>query len=178
MLNFQHRPLVSYDTPVDPDSRIYMCGLPGSYISDDGSLELSECLLHQELTRLKRSNVDVLVGLVEDDELGCFAYEDICDEAARVGLAVERLEIVDFGAPSERRDSDWCALRSEIAVSLKRGRSVAFHCMAGIGRSGMMASSLLVYLGMTPSSACRRVRSGEPCALESEEQHSYLLRCH
>jgi protein-tyrosine phosphatase len=43
------------------------------------------------------------------------------------------------------------ALSDEIAASVKAGSSVAIHCRAGIGRSGLLAGSVLLRLEIPAS---------------------------
>jgi len=59
------------------------------------------------------------------------------------------------------RISEW------ISDKLSRGWRVLIHCMGGIGRSGLVAASYLVYSGWNPVDALVYVRSIRPGALES-----------
>jgi len=59
------------------------------------------------------------------------------------------------------RISEW------IDNKLSRGWRVLIHCMGGIGRSGLVAASYLVYSGWDPVNALTHVRSIRPGALES-----------
>jgi protein-tyrosine phosphatase len=148
--------------------------MPGAYIGETGALNLSESRLDAELRNLKGRNVELLISLVEDEELGCIAYEDVADHALKLGIAIERCPIADYRALSIRRGSDWSAMFSDATVLLQKGRSVAFHCMAGIRRSGMMAGSLLVHLGMSPLTAVSTVRLAQPEALKTDGQVAYV----
>jgi len=59
------------------------------------------------------------------------------------------------------RISEW------INDKLSRGWRVLIHCMGGIGRSGLVAASYLVYSGWDPVDALIHVRSVRPGALEA-----------
>ncbi len=57
------------------------------------------------------------------------------------------------------------------------GKKVAVHCRQGIGRSGLIAASLLVVSGMNPESAFRQVSvaRGLPTR-ETAEQENWVLQ--
>ena len=50
------------------------------------------------------------------------------------------------------------------------------HCLAGLGRTGMMAARLLVDLGMAPALAVAEVRKVRPRAIQTEEQEKYVYQ--
>ena len=100
----------------------------------------------------------------------------IKDSAAEArSIPLLRAPIADFSAPDQRLD--WPALIERLAGELRQGRRIAFCCLAGYGRSGMMAARMLIATGSTPEDAITAVRTARPGAIESEEQVAYLLSC-
>lgn len=155
--------------------RLVTCGVPGLVIAEGGGLGLCEPTLAREMARLADLRVGALVGLVEDAELDAIAYEDVADAARLAGVASLRLPLADFATPGPEEERAWAGVL-ELAEGLFRdGRGLALHCMAGLGRSGMMAACVLVHLGLAPAAALARLRAGQPEAIETERQLAYLM---
>ncbi|MFZ2486823.1 MAG: protein-tyrosine phosphatase family protein [Anaerolineae bacterium] len=64
--------------------------------------------------------------------------------------------IVDFGVPSDR--AQFLEFVQFIAAELRKGTNILMHCAAGIGRTGTVASCVLVALGEPPAAAMETVR--------------------
>ena len=111
--------------------------------------------LTDELRSLKDEGFDVLVSLLteaESEELGLVHEADLCREN---GLAYFNFPIPDLGVPESGPKAQ--RFVGELHGALMAGKKVAVHCRQGIGRSGLVAASLLVASGMAPESAFRRV---------------------
>lgn len=66
-----------------------------------------------------------------------------------------RFPILDFGTP---KDIDAFAdMVKDLATRLKTGETIAVHCAAGIGRTGLTSVSLLMALGQPLDQATRTV---------------------
>ncbi|MEQ9245598.1 MAG: hypothetical protein RLO21_06385, partial [Nitratireductor sp.] len=61
------------------------------------------------------------------------------------------------------------------ALRIARGEGVFLHCLAGDGRSALMAGCLLVRLGMSGVEALDAVRGARPNAIETDQQLAYLI---
>ncbi len=151
-----------------------LSGTPGLFVEEDGGLSLDDAALQAEMARFKNHDVKTLIALIEDAELHPVAFEDIEEAAVAVGIRSLRLPIADFHAPTAEQEADWAEIRGHARQVLAEGGSVAFFCLAGIGRSGMMAACLLVHLGLTPEDALSEVRRIRPDALETDAQLAYL----
>lgn len=81
--------------------------------------------------------------------------------------------ISDFGIP-ENVDR-FRALVGSVADRLRQGDCLLAHCGAGIGRTGMFASCLLISLGCSADQAGAAVRSAGSCP-ETDEQRQLVLR--
>ncbi len=91
------------------------------------------------------------------------------------GIRWEHLPLADFAVPDAAFEHAWRALGPLLRGLLEGGRGVAFHCRAGLGRSGTIAARLLVELGLEPEAAIARVREARPGAIETVEQEHHLL---
>jgi protein-tyrosine phosphatase len=57
---------------------------------------------------------------------------------------------------------------------LDDGQGIAIHCRAGLGRSGLVAASLLVRRGVMPANAIQTVRNCRPRAIETADQEAFI----
>ena len=102
--------------------------------------------------QVKADAVGAIVCLTEQYEirLKSAAYADAL-EAGTVPCAVVAFEIREGGAP-EDRDAFW-ALANNIAGRLKSGEAVLIHCAGGVGRTAMLAVTVLLALGLSAAEA-------------------------
>lgn len=154
---------------------IGMLPLPGLVIARRGERYVDGTLQEEVLDALTARQTALLVILLEDGECDPDEIEDLHHAAEARSIALLGAPIPDFSTPDRRLD--WPALIERLAGDLRQGRRIAFCCLAGYGRSGMMAARLLIATGSTPEDAIAAVRTARPGAIESEEQVAYLLSC-
>ena len=111
--------------------------------------------LRDTFDALARLDVGVVVSLLEDSEareLGLAEERAACESA---GIEFLSFPIEDLGLP---RDAGAVAHFSKLAHSrIRNGSALVFHCRAAIGRSGMMAASVLLHEGLTVREAFARI---------------------
>lgn len=166
---------IAWVEPPDLAGAIGMLPLPGLVIARRGERFVDGLLQDEVLDALAAQQTAQLVVLLEDGECDPDEIEDLRHAAEARSIALLRAPIADFSAPDQRHD--WPALIERLTGDLREGRRIAFCCLAGYGRSGMMAARLLVATGSTPEAAIAAVRTARPGAIESEEQVAYLLSC-
>jgi protein-tyrosine phosphatase len=96
--------------------------------------------------QVKSEAVSAIVCLAEEDEihLKSSAYA----EALEVGGApctVRRFEIREGGVPADQ--NNFWQLANDVATRLQSGEAVLVHCAGGVGRTAMLAVSVLLALG-------------------------------
>lgn len=69
---------------------------------------------------------------------------------------------------------DAVALCKELAQLVRTGSKIAFHCQAGVGRTGMMLACHLVSRGIAPPAAIARVRGCIPRAIQTSGQEAFV----
>ncbi len=101
--------------------------------------------LDDEISGLRDLGITDLVSLLEwHEEL------DLGLEGERAAAEAAGIRFWSFPVPDRSVPSDLAAFRTlvtALASRLEQGRSVAVHCRAGIGRSGILTAAILVNLG-------------------------------
>jgi len=82
--------------------------------------------------------------------------------AGRVAWTHEPFAVADGGVPDDP-EAFW-ALAQRLAVALRAGDRILIHCAAGIGRTGMLATCVLLALGVgaEPAGAAVRAAGSRP----------------
>jgi predicted protein tyrosine phosphatase len=111
--------------------------------------------LSDEADELLRLGVDVVVSLLEPDEAASIGLRAEGDACRARGLQFVAFPIPDRSVPSSMEEA--ADLVEHLRQAVEGGRSVVFHCWAGIGRSSLMAASLLAAWGMEPEQAFSRI---------------------
>jgi len=119
--------------------------------------------LDYDLALLYNAGITLLVTLTETP------LDD--DALSAQGLKSLFFPIVDMHAPSQRAAYDLCGL---IELQLLRGERIAFHCKAGLGRTGTLLCSYLIMRGESARAALERARRVEPAWVQSKEQERFL----
>jgi predicted protein tyrosine phosphatase len=84
------------------------------------------------------------------------------------------LPIVDMMPPDHRFETAWVEAWPRLDRTLQAGGRVFIHCYAGLGRTGTVASLILMQYGISARDAIRQVREARPGSIESFEQERYL----
>jgi protein-tyrosine phosphatase len=150
-----------------------MLPLPGLVILRRGERAIDAERQMRLLDRLAGEGVAHLICLLCDDECEADEFAALAEAAADRNIAFSRRPIADFGVPD--RAFDWPGLAALVGNALRHGHHVAFCCLAGFGRSGMMAARTLIAHQMEPQAAIAAVRAAHPGAIESDAQLAYLL---
>jgi atypical dual specificity phosphatase len=90
---------------------------------------------------------------------------------ARAGIDSIHFPIVDMGAPPVDATLVLCR---ELARRAETGEVFAYHCRAGLGRTGTLLACQLVVAGRTARDALEAVRSINPRCVQSTEQVEFL----
>jgi len=129
--------------------------------------------LDRDLRSLKKSGIDDVASLLMKGEA---AELELADEQAgclRNGLQFHSLPIPDRGIPKSREELQ--KFTNELSGLLAEGRGVGVHCRQGIGRSGIIAASLLISSGVDPEEALRRISRARGLPVpETTEQAEWI----
>lgn len=135
----------SVDLPDDVKGRLYLHSMPGRYEPYQATLDA---------VRMKGISKIVCLTSLQEIEAKSPAYARAL-QRNDVAWDHAMFPIVDFGVPSDRQR--FLQLVHDIAADLRAGIHILLHCAAGIGRTGTVASCVLVALGVAPDEAAQRV---------------------
>ena len=107
--------------------------------------------LADELASLHSSGVDILVSLLTDEEIAELDLEHEPSECQKLRLSFITYPINDREVPSSIEN--FLNLTNYLDKRLRDGDSIAIHCRMGIGRSSLLAASLLVKSGLSTADA-------------------------
>ncbi len=110
--------------------------------------------------------------LLEDHELATWKIPGIVAHAAKHGIEVHRLPIVDAGVPESL--PAFTTLLRELLAAARKNQNVLIVCRGGLGRTGVVAASLLTALGHSADDAIRIVRSTRPKTIETADQERFV----
>ena len=101
--------------------------------------------LSDEVIAWTRLGLDTILSLLEDDEIADLGLDQEPEFCRQHGIRFLRFPISDRGVPSsQEKASD---LVESLVAALQRGETVGIHCRMGIGRSALIAGSVLVAIG-------------------------------
>ncbi len=118
-----------------------------------------------------------VVTLVEEHELVDWGVPHLGEALEEAGIWWKQLPIVDMDVPTPEFERLWATESPQIKSSLAMGERIVFHCLAGLGRTGMMIGRLLVEFGHTPAEAIMHVRRVRPRAIQTQAQEDYVRAC-
>ena len=129
--------------------------------------------LADEVEALHAAGVDVLVSLLTPEEISAL---DLSEEAALCqarGIRYLSFPIQDRRVPAVRADA--LTFLQRLNGLLHAGQHIAIHCRVGIGRSALIAASLLVLNGYTPQHAFESLSAARGLPVpETDEQRAWV----
>src|SRR5262245_30064337 len=152
------------DLPARVPGRLLLHSMPGRFEAIDKVWQ-----------QVKSEAVVALVCLTETFEirLKSAQYAEAL-AAGSVPCAVLPFEIQEGGAP-ENRDAFW-RLANDVANRLRCGEAVLIHCAGGVGRTALLAVSVLLALG-EPVNEAESIVSRAGSTVETLAQMEMLSWC-
>jgi protein-tyrosine phosphatase len=130
--------------------------------------------LANEVEAWKKAGIDVVVSLMtssEAEELELKAEAELCRAK---GIEFVSLPIPDRGLPPSQES--FVGLARQLEARLAKGTRILLHCRAGIGRSGMLAATVLILAGVAVEAALKRIQTARGCPVpDTGEQRDWIL---
>ena len=121
----------------------------------------------------RSESVSLVVMLTEEGEDMEITGINLCNRYEDAGMSVIRLPIKDFSVPAKGYFNQTV---EKLISHAKEGNNGAFHCHAGLGRTGMLAALLAKrILGISGLEAVSWVRQYIPNSIPSAEQARYVI---
>jgi protein-tyrosine phosphatase len=131
--------------------------------------------LADEVAAWLAAGIDVVVSALEDSEIEELELGEEHAACRAEGIEFVRFPIPDRGIPAALRPA--AELIRQLEARLGEGKNVALHCRQGVGRSAILAASLLVTAGVDAAGALERVRNARGCPVpDTPEQRAWVER--
>ncbi len=156
----------------DRPGRIAFLAFPGLTILSRGNLFVDPDAQEAIVASLAAGGCALFVSLIGEEEAPEGEFEALAEALRLAHIPLLHLPVVDFGTPDAAMLE---TLRPRLHAILRQGGAVAVSCLAGFGRSGMIAAQVLIDCGHAPAAAVESVRAARPGAIESEAQLRFLL---
>ena len=129
--------------------------------------------LHDDLAAWKDQGADIVVSLLGDGEMLISGLADEPGLCRDLGLEFQQFPITDHGLPDS--EDAFVDLIDRLHAESQRDRAIVVHCFAGIGRSTLVAASLLVRAGLPFREALQRISDARGFTVpDTSAQHRWL----
>jgi ADP-ribosyl-[dinitrogen reductase] hydrolase len=130
--------------------------------------------LSADLDAMMDAGIQTVITFLDQQELSRMGAGELPVLVQSRPFRWVQLPITDFGVPSEATVLEWCGLLKLLLDQLHSNERILLHCAAGLGRSGMMAATLLKALGMATDDAIQLIRQSRPGTVETPEQEQFV----
>lgn len=167
------RSMISVETDCSPDVLTELpFGLPGRVFRSPmpfGPFDPRQSVLD----RYREETISTVVVLASDEECLRHSGRNLRDFYEAEGMHVIYAPTPDFGVPSQQVME---AAAGEALECARSGRSLAIHCLAGKGRTGLFTACLgKRALGLDGQRAIGWARQYIRGAIETQEQEQWVL---
>ena len=129
--------------------------------------------LEDEMKTWRTAGFDEIVSLLTAEEVEEMDLQHEPRLSRSNDMRFVSFPIADRGVPESR--SATLQLVEQLSAELDRGKSINIHCRQGIGRSALIAVSLLMLKGMRPEDAIRRVSQARHTPVpETKSQQDWI----
>jgi protein-tyrosine phosphatase len=131
--------------------------------------------LEDDLANWKQAGIDTVLSLLTRQEEDDLDLRKESDAARRQGIEYVSFPIADRQIPASK--AKFASTVEKLGETLSSGKNVLAHCRQGIGRSGLVATCLLVAKGCDPESAMKKVSAARGVPVpETPEQKEWIHR--
>jgi predicted protein tyrosine phosphatase len=131
--------------------------------------------LPEEMASYHAQGVRVVASLLTEAEIWLSGLMDEMEASAAAGMHFIAFPITDRGVPPFAEPT--FTFIQTLAAEVRARNHVAIHCWAGIGRSALIAASVLVTLGIDPLTALQTLSQVRGIEIpDTPEQAAWVAR--
>jgi protein-tyrosine phosphatase len=128
--------------------------------------------IETDIISMKKQGISHVLTLITFNEFHRYGVGNLLTEFDKAGFKVKHIPILDQSVTSH---SDMCDIVRWMDGVLNDGGNIMIHCVGGLGRSGVVAASYLVSIGMKPIDAIKTIRKARSeRALETQKQENFV----
>ena len=129
--------------------------------------------LEDEIDGWERAGISTVLSLLTPEEEKDLDVRNESRLTRAQGMKFISFPIPDRQVPGSQ--SEVAAVLEKLDGDLSSGKNVVVHCRQGIGRTGLIAASLLVTKGLNTEAAIGRVRTARGTGIpETTEQRNWI----
>ena len=129
--------------------------------------------LENEVEGWRKQGVDIVVSLLTESENEELDLQHESGAARQSGLRFCYFPIQDRGVPNSISEAE--QLARQLSSEIQQGKNVAIHCRQGIGRSSLIAATVLITRGEKLQNALADIREARGIDVpETVEQQNWL----
>lgn len=129
--------------------------------------------MEDDMHALYEAGIDIIVSMLEPAEAAELGLEDEQSSALHAGIALISFPIPDHRVPQDLKK--FTAFLSGLEQQMRAGRRIGVHCRACIGRSGVVAASLLVRSGISHKQAWAQISAARGYLVpDTPEQRAWV----
>ncbi len=122
----------------------------------------------------QQQDIKLIVLLTEPQEYLVYAGKDLPAFYRSQGIETIHIPVPDFGIPEDRQA--WDQGLVQVRDAAQKGKNVAVHCLAGIGRTGIFLACLAKSaFDLEGWDAIHWVRQSLPGAMENSFQEDFVI---
>ncbi len=130
------------------NNKLFLGPLPGRHAA-----------LNTWLREIARHEIETIVSLTEEWETRARAPDYYAWRQNQTEYELVSIPIPDGEPPPPVRQSEFWSAAQRVAERARTGSRVYIHCAAGIGRTGMFASAVLMCMGYGFDEALEEIRA-------------------
>ncbi len=131
--------------------------------------------LEAEVQSWKAAGIDAVASLLVSAEVRELSLQEEAEASQAAGIRFFSFPIPDRQTPASAEKLR--RLSEQLLALLDAGKSVAIHCRQSVGRSALLAATLLVEAAIRPDEAFRRIAEARGCPVpDTLEQRVWVER--
>jgi len=120
------------------------------------------------------AHVRMVITLLEKGEIETLGFGSLAEYLSQTDILWHHLPIRNMDAPPASYEPRLQEIIIDMAQCFNAGKAVFIHCHAGLGRTGLIAATVLKSFGMPTDAAIRAIRENRPGSIESRIQENFV----